>query len=71
MIRVVTDSSCDLPSEVLEELGIVVVPVVVRIGRTVALSTPLGPRRRGRTVPVRLVKRWVRMNNIRKGVAMV
>ena len=41
MIRVVTDSSCDLPSEVLEELGIVVVPLVVRIGREEFLETDL------------------------------
>jgi hypothetical protein len=32
MVRVVTDSSCDLPQEVVEELGIVVVPLVVRDG---------------------------------------
>jgi DegV family protein with EDD domain len=32
MLKVVTDSSCDLPQEVLEELGIVVVPLIVRIG---------------------------------------
>ena len=42
MIRVVTDSSCDLPSEVLEELEIVVVPLVVRIGREEFLETDLG-----------------------------
>ena len=41
MIRVVTDSSCDLPQEVLEELGIVVVPLVVRIGNDEFLETDL------------------------------
>ena len=41
MIRVVTDSSCDLPQEVLEELGIVVVPLVVRIGNNEFLETDL------------------------------
>ncbi|NIO70414.1 MAG: DegV family EDD domain-containing protein [Anaerolineae bacterium] len=42
MIRVVTDSSCDLPPEVLKELEIVVVPLVVRIGREEFLETDLG-----------------------------
>jgi DegV family protein with EDD domain len=42
MIRVVTDSSCDLPPKVLEELEIVVVPLVVRIGREEFLETGLG-----------------------------
>jgi len=42
VIRVVTDSSCDLPPEVLEELEIVVVPLVVRIGREEFLETDLG-----------------------------
>lgn len=41
MIKVVTDSSCDLPQEVLEELGIVVVPLVVRIGDEEFLETDL------------------------------
>ena len=41
MIRVVTDSSCDLPPEMLEELGIIVVPLVVRIGREEFLETDL------------------------------
>lgn len=41
MVRVVTDSSCDLPLEVLEELGIVVVPLIVRIGREEFLETDL------------------------------
>lgn len=41
MIRVVTDSSCDLPHEVVEELGIVVVPLVVRIGNEEFLETEL------------------------------
>lgn len=31
-VRVVTDSTCDLPQEVVDELGIVVVPLVVRFG---------------------------------------
>jgi DegV family protein with EDD domain len=41
MIRVVTDSSCDLPPEVLEELGIVVVPLIVRLGNEEFLETDL------------------------------
>jgi hypothetical protein len=41
MIRVVTDSSCDLPQEVVEELGIVVVPLVVRVGNEEFLETNL------------------------------
>ena len=41
MIKVVTDSSCDLHQEVLEELGIVVVPLVVRIGNEEFLDTDL------------------------------
>jgi fatty acid-binding protein DegV len=32
MIKVVTDSSCDLPLEVLKELGIVVVPLIEYLG---------------------------------------
>ena len=32
MIRIVTDSSCDLPERMLEEYGITVVPLVVRFG---------------------------------------
>jgi len=32
MIRVVTDSSCDLPDRVLEEHGIAVVPLTIRFG---------------------------------------
>jgi len=31
-IRIVTDSTCDLPSEVIEELGIKVVPLYINIG---------------------------------------
>ena len=31
-IRVVTDSNCDLPAEVLREYGIVVVPLYINIG---------------------------------------
>jgi DegV family protein with EDD domain len=31
-IRVVTDSACDLPADVADELGIVVVPLTIRIG---------------------------------------
>ena len=42
MIRVVTDSSCDLPPEVLEELDITMVPLVVRFGREEFLETELG-----------------------------
>jgi len=38
---VVTDSSCDLPQEVLKELGIVIVPLVVRIGNDEFLETEL------------------------------
>ena len=41
MIRVVTDSSCDLPQEVVEELGITIVPLVVRIGNEEFLETDL------------------------------
>ncbi|MGA9349777.1 MAG: DegV family protein [Anaerolineae bacterium] len=41
MLKVVTDSSCDLPQEVLEELGIVVVPLVVRVGNEEFLETDL------------------------------
>jgi len=41
MIRVVTDSSCDLPPEILEELEITVVPLVVRIGAEEFLETDL------------------------------
>jgi DegV family protein with EDD domain len=41
MIKVVTDSTCDLPPEVLEELGIAVVPLVVRIGHEEFLETDL------------------------------
>ncbi len=41
MIRVVTDSSCDLPQEVVDELGIVLVPLVVRIGDEEFLETDL------------------------------
>jgi DegV family protein with EDD domain len=41
MIRVVTDSSCDLPQEVLEELGIPVVSLVVRVGDEEFLETDL------------------------------
>ena len=41
MIRIVTDSTCDLPPEVLEELGIAVVPLVVRIGNEEFLETDL------------------------------
>jgi DegV family protein with EDD domain len=41
MISVVTDSSCDLPQEVVEELGIVVVPLVVRVGNEEFLETDL------------------------------
>ena len=32
MIRVVTDSTCDLPPEVIEELGITVIPLYINIG---------------------------------------
>ncbi len=41
MIRIVTDSSCDLLQEVVEKLGIVVVPLVVRIGNEEFLETDL------------------------------
>jgi fatty acid-binding protein DegV len=33
MVRVLPDTSCDLPHELLEEPGITVVPLVVRIGK--------------------------------------
>jgi len=42
VIRVVTDSSCDLPPQVLKDLGIVVVPLIVRIGGEEFLETDLG-----------------------------
>ena len=41
MIKVVTDSTCDLPPEMLEELGIAIVPLVVRIGDEEFLETDL------------------------------
>lgn len=41
MTKVVTDSTCDLPPEVLEELGVAVVPLVVRIGNEEFLETDL------------------------------
>ena len=31
-VRVVTDSACDLPPEMCEELGIEVVPLTIRFG---------------------------------------
>jgi len=31
-IRIVTDSTCDLPAHVIEELGIIVVPLFINIG---------------------------------------
>ena len=31
-VRIVTDSSCDLPAEVADELGIVIVPLTIRFG---------------------------------------
>ncbi|MFQ6094474.1 MAG: DegV family protein [bacterium] len=41
MIKVVTDSSCDLPQGVVEGLGITIVPLVVRIGNEEFLDTDL------------------------------
>jgi DegV family protein with EDD domain len=41
MVRVVTDSSCDLPLDLVEQLGITVVPLVVRIGEEEFLDTHL------------------------------
>ncbi|GAI42769.1 unnamed protein product, partial [marine sediment metagenome] len=35
MIKIVTDSSADLPAEVAEELGITIVPLYVRFGNEV------------------------------------
>jgi DegV family protein with EDD domain len=32
MIRVVTDSTCDLPADVIEELGITVIPLYINVG---------------------------------------
>ncbi len=32
MVRIVTDSSCDLPAEVAEALGIIIVPLSIRFG---------------------------------------
>ena len=34
-VRIVTDSSADLPSQIVDELGIAVVPLYVRFGETV------------------------------------
>jgi DegV family protein with EDD domain len=31
-VRIVTDSSCDLPEEIVDELGIVIVPLTIRFG---------------------------------------
>lgn len=33
-VRIVTDSSCDLPPEIVEKLGIIVVPLKIRFGAT-------------------------------------
>ena len=35
MIRIVTDSGADLPSQLAEELGITIVPLYVRFGEKV------------------------------------
>lgn len=43
MIRIVTDSTCDLPSPVADRHGIAVVPIAVRFGDQV--HTDLGPER--------------------------
>ena len=32
IVRIVTDSSCDLPQEIADELGIVIVPLSIRFG---------------------------------------
>jgi DegV family protein with EDD domain len=42
MLKVVTDSTCDLAPELLEELGVAVVSLVVRIGGEEFLETDLG-----------------------------
>ena len=31
-VRIVTDSACDLPAELADELGISIVPLTIRIG---------------------------------------
>ena len=31
-VRIVTDSSCDLPAEIADELGIIIVPLSIRFG---------------------------------------
>ena len=33
-VKIVTDSTCDIPAELAEEYGITVVPVTVRFGTT-------------------------------------
>ncbi len=33
VVRIVTDSTCDLPGEVIDKLGIRVVPLYINIGR--------------------------------------
>ena len=37
-IKIVTDSTSDIPSDVAQKLGIVVVPVYVRFGDTIYLD---------------------------------
>ena len=32
MVKVVTDSSCDLPPKILQELGITIVPLYIQFG---------------------------------------
>ena len=32
MIRIVTDSSCDIPADLIEKLGITIVPLTIRFG---------------------------------------
>ncbi len=44
MIRIVTDSSCDLPAELVRDLGISVVPLTIRFGdREFVDGVELGP----------------------------
>ena len=37
-VRLVTDTACDLPGELVDELGIVLVPLHIRFGSTELLD---------------------------------
>ena len=45
-VRIVTDSSCDLPAAIVEELGITVVPLSIRFGEEEGLVVIGNSRRR-------------------------